>query len=148
MFAVEADLVARADSGRFSGQIEGEQRGIPARFAEAGVQQAAPKIGDAGMLQAIVIALLCGVADGDDVVSRSGDLAAISRGDFKFAIFSGYVARDDLTIAQLHASGCEETMPLTASHFTVISPAESVFKSKLLPSDFTIVPVSRSPFSA
>src|ERR1700704_6039664 len=37
-------------------------------------------------------------------------------------------------------------MPLTASHFKVISPAESVFSSRVLPSDFTIVPVSRSPF--
>src|SRR5712671_86011 len=59
--AIEADLVPRRDAGGFSSEIEREKSGIAARFAEAGIQQATPEIGDVGMLQAVVVALLRGV---------------------------------------------------------------------------------------
>ena len=55
------------------------------------------------MLQAVVVALLRGVADSYNVLARRGDLAAVSRGDLKFAVLGGYIAGDDLTVVQLHA---------------------------------------------
>src|SRR5579863_4655616 len=73
---VQADFVALGYTGSFAGQVKGEQGGISASFAEAGVEQAAPEIGQAWVLQAIVGALLVRIADGHDGVARGGDFSS------------------------------------------------------------------------
>ena len=47
---------------------------------------------------------------------------------------------------RLTCSFCEEVISCTADQSTVTSPANSVFMIRDLASDFSMVPVRRSPF--
>src|SRR5882724_13461828 len=63
--------------------------------------------------------------------------------------FSSFVLTGPTTVCpsrSARSSGCVDVIAATESHCRFTSPAYSVLSSRVLASDFTIAPVSRSPF--
>ncbi len=84
---VDGNFIARRNARSLAGESVIESIGIAAREAESGVDNAAPKIGEARMEDCFFVdGFFSVIADGGDITQRSGDIARGFRGDGEMGV--------------------------------------------------------------